>query len=130
MPGFAMLKAPTQLPPLSYMLDDLGSPKTEALAKYLGVSVRSVWAWRARDEAPRPAMLALFWETKWGLSMLDAELVNLSRWQGLHINSMAIENKLLKARVDFLNRGGRGGAANAPFYEASRPIQTRLIGVF
>ena len=35
--------------------------------------------WLKADQAPRAALLALFWETRWGRSAIDADRENLVR---------------------------------------------------
>jgi len=73
------LPTPTQLPGLLAILDDIGNPTPPMLARALGVSPAAVRRWIQHDQAPRPVMLALFWVTRWGLSLADAEAINLAR---------------------------------------------------
>lgn len=109
--------APNHLPPLSVLIDDLHGPRTpEAIGHHLGVSALTVRRWIAKDEAPRAAALALFWETRWGLSALDAQAVNLVR---LHVglnNALRRENATLVARVAYLESVGQFGSANGPLW--------------
>lgn len=109
--------APDQLPPLSVMIDDLHGPRTpEAIGLHLGVSGLTVRRWMAKDEAPRAAALALFWETRWGLSALDAQAVNLVRMHiGLN-NALRRENASLQRRIQRLEALGGFGSANEPLY--------------
>lgn len=74
-----MFFAPRQLPPLVVMLEDLGHPSPDVVARALGVTPRTVYAWMRAGKAPRPAALAIFWETRWGRSQLDAAAVNGQR---------------------------------------------------
>ncbi len=68
----------------------------------------------AKDEAPRAAALALFWETRWGLSALDAQAVNLVRTHiGLN-NALRRENAALLRRIQRLEAIGGFGSANDP----------------
>lgn len=82
-------KLPKYTPPLSLMLSDLGNPHPRHIAKALGVSTRTVYLWLSRDEAPRPASLALFWLTRWGQQWLDADLFNLSTAAQGHAAALA-----------------------------------------
>ena len=109
--------APTQLPPLAMILDDLhGDRSPEALAHHLGVSALTVRRWLKAGEFPRAAALALFWETRWGLSTLDAQAVNLVRMHmGLN-RALKSENATLRQRVARLESLSYG-AANAPTFE-------------
>lgn len=54
--------APASLPIWQTLLDDLGNPPPQRVARMLGVSVRTVYRWNAA----KAAMLALFWLTRWG----------------------------------------------------------------
>ena len=110
--------APTQLPPLSMLVDDLhGDRSPESIGRHLGVSGLTVRRWLKADQAPRAALLALFWETRWGLSALDAQADNLVR---LHVglnNALRRENATLRRRIARLE-SLRYGAANAPTWQA------------
>ncbi len=109
--------APNQLPPLSVLVGDLHGPRTpEAIGHHLGVSALTVRRWIAKDEAPRSAALALFWETRWGLSALDAQAVNLVRSHvGLN-NALRRANAALQRRVEMLEALGGFGSANSPMF--------------
>ena len=109
--------APSQLPPLSMLVDDLhGDRSPEAIGRHLGVSGLTVRRWISKDCAPRAAMLALFWETRWGLSALDAQAVNLVRTHiGLN-NALRRENATLQRRINYLESVGHFGSANAPSF--------------
>lgn len=108
-------KAPKVLPALHLMIDDLmGSTSPDALGDHLGVSSATARRWMSCDAAPRAAALALFWETRWGLSVLDAEAVNLVRSHvGLN-NALRRENATLRARIARLELIGQFGSANEP----------------
>ena len=69
-------RLPKMMPPLSMLLDDIGAPSSNQIAKALQVSERHVKAWRASDEAPHLAALSLFWLTRWGQSLIACEAVN------------------------------------------------------
>ena len=107
-------KAPNQLPPLGLILGDLIGPKTpEAIGKHLGVSASTVRRWLSKEEAPRMALLALFWETRWGQSIVDCEAVNQARMQEGLNRALKNENASLRARIARLEAlGGGFGAAN------------------
>ncbi len=110
--------APDHLPPLSVLIDDLHGPRTpESIGHHLGVSGLTVRRWMAKGEAPRAAALALFWETRWGLSALDAQAVNLVRTHvGLN-SSLRRANAALQRRVEMLEALGGFGSANSPMFE-------------
>jgi hypothetical protein len=57
------------------MLDDI--PATTAqIARHLGIKESTLKTYRRTGQAPRPVMLALFWETQWGRSAADTEAHN------------------------------------------------------
>jgi len=111
-----MSLAPAQLPPLHMMVEDLmGDRSPESIGRFLGVSGLTVRRWLKADQAPRAALLALFWETRWGRSALDAQAENLVRSHiGLN-NALRNENAALKRRIARLEALSYG-AANAPSF--------------
>lgn len=113
--------APSQLPPLTMLIDDLhGDRSPDSIGRHLGVSALTVRRWIKAEQAPRAAMLALFWETRWGLSALDAQADNLVRTHvGLN-NALRSENATLRRRIERLEALSYG-AANAPTYTPAEP---------
>ena len=109
-------KAPRLLPPFSVILNNLIGPKTpDAIGRHLGVSASTARRWLAADQAPRAAILALFWETRWGQSIVDCEAVNQARMQEGLNRALKNENATLRARIARLEALGKGfGAANEP----------------
>lgn len=122
-------KAPKHLPPIGVMLADLmGSKKPEAVGKHLGVSASTVRRWLASDEAPRAASLALFWETRWGQSIVDCDAVNQARMQEGLNRALKNENASLRARIARLEALGQGfGAANDPLLVSPHRIDTAKV---
>ena len=108
-----MFKAPTQLPLFADILDDLPA-RTPAIARYLGVTERSVYKWRAANRAPRPAQLALFWETKWGQSLSTTTALNGAMYHAAHVASLEQEIARLKAQLARIERFS--DTANSPIY--------------
>ncbi|MFN3812168.1 MAG: helix-turn-helix domain-containing protein [Roseateles asaccharophilus] len=53
----------------------LGPSDTARIARALGVSESTVWRWK-RSGAPKTARLALWWLSREGHSMWDAEMAN------------------------------------------------------
>lgn len=117
--------APDHLPPLSVLIDDLHGTRTpESIGRHLGVSGLTVRRWMAKGEAPRAAALALFWETRWGLSALDAQAVNLVRSHVALNNALRRENAALMRRIQRLEALGGFGSVNEPFYGSVFPGQS------
>lgn len=106
-------KLPKQLPGMAAMIEDIGQ-RPETIAKALGVSVSTVYRWKAENEAPRTAQLALFWLTSWGLSTLDAELVNTANlYRGLAA-CLQEESEALREQIAGMGKIGDYGCANDP----------------
>lgn len=76
--GEMLNRLPTWLPSLNELLRDIGTPGSERVAKALGVSESTVRRWK-RSSAPKTALLALWWLTRWGHSAWDAEMANRTR---------------------------------------------------
>lgn len=116
---------PSATPSLEDMLHDIGNPKPDEVAKALRVSTRTVRRWRADGNAPRPVMLAIFWLTRWGMSLIECEAINLAQ---LHIGLQRCTREQLEQaraahvaavtelemRLELLVRIGDFGAANDP----------------
>lgn len=112
--------APRATPALSLLLPDLGNPSPREIARYLGVTERTIYAWKAANHAPRAAMLALFWESSYGRSALDCELHNSAMVHKLHADSLARHVVNLETRIARLEKIGSFGSANAPSLVAPR----------
>jgi hypothetical protein len=80
-------RIPRSIPPLSMMLDDLGRPRTAALARALDVSPSTARRWIAADHAPRTVLIGLFWLTSWGRSAVDCEAHNAAVLHATHAAS-------------------------------------------
>ena len=57
------------------MLADIPA-SLDQIAKHLNVSRQTLSRYIRADQAPRPVMLSLFWETRWGRSAADTEAAN------------------------------------------------------
>lgn len=108
---------PANLPHLLTMLNSIGSD--EAVARHLGVSLRTVQKYRREGQAPRCVMLSLFWETPWGISVIDCEAQNDARLSYTSALVLRRENEALRGQVSALEAllaEGKGCAANEHFY--------------
>lgn len=106
------------LPPLSLMLDDMGRPSPAQVARVLDVEPAAVARWVLDDMAPRPAALSLFWVTRWGRSLIDAQAVNGERMARGMLGALERENARLRGELARLLTVGDFGSANDP---AQRP---------
>ncbi|MFY7867165.1 hypothetical protein [Roseateles sp.] len=105
---------PKQIPSLSMMLDDLGNPSAAKLAKALGVCRRTVGRWVADDEAPRAAMLAIFWMTSWGISTIHCEAHNAASQTAVLVAALKRANADLQAKLDSLANSGSTRCPDCP----------------
>lgn len=110
---------PRHTPSLELMLEDLGNPHPRKLAKALGVSERTVRKWRAQEYAPRPAMLAIYWITRWGQNRVHTEAHNEAQLFRGYVNCVKEENEKLRAQLQQLGRIGDFGSANDPSPEVT-----------
>lgn len=122
--GFAVLnRLPRQLPPLSLMLADIGEPKPAQLARLLGVKPATVSRWIAKDAAPLPVLLAIFWLTRWGRSQIDADMTNAAQLHADHARALGLQ--LQETRAQLARLAGLveslAGAANGPLYHVCGP---------
>jgi predicted DNA-binding transcriptional regulator AlpA len=121
-------RLPKAMPTLAEMMHDCGNVKPEELAKALGVSVRTVYRWLEVGNTPRPAMLALFWLTRWGMSATNAEVHNLatlhmglSRSLRSELDQAQQQIKALQGQIQHLGRLGDFGSANDPALGVAGP---------
>jgi hypothetical protein len=110
-----MFKAPNQTPLLSVMCRDLGSRGHAVhVAALLGVHERTVYGWLAKDQMPRAAALALFWETTWGRQWNHANGHTELSLMAQRIEGLKTEVSRLHGRIAYLENIGRFDSANAP----------------
>jgi hypothetical protein len=121
-------RLPKKLPTLKEMMHDCGNASHHEVAKALGVCESTVRLWLKNGKAPRPAMLALFWVTQWGMSATNAEVHNLA---SLHmalsgalrseLGKAQQEIKALQSQIEHLGRLGDFGSANDPAVGVTGP---------
>ena len=110
-----LFRAPRSLPALSALLD--ASPyRPAALAKYLGVSERTLARWRARGAAPRTVELALYWESTYGIQHIEADAFNAACQSAAEAAAWKRECERLAGVVARLETEYDWGSANAPVY--------------
>lgn len=107
--------APRTIPALSQVLPDLGHPSAREIANYLGVTERTVYGWKATDAPPRAVLLALFWESSYGRSALDADLHNAAQVYRILSDSLNHEAQKLRTRIAWLEKNGWFDCSNQPF---------------
>lgn len=104
----------THTPPLSYLLDDIFERDLNKVAKFLGVTPATLKRWKSAGHAPRAAMLALFYESRWGYSLMYTTAFNAETVARQEVDSLKRKNAALLVRIARLEATGDFGAANAP----------------
>lgn len=105
---------PTNTLPLRVLLEDIGSPSAEALGEALGVHRRTVERWLREGSAPRTALLALYYVTRWGRADVHMQAENDARAQAalaFHLKTQLDEARAQLARIGQI---GEFGSANDP----------------
>ena len=109
-----LARLPKATPPLSIMLEDIGSPSAEGLAGAFGVTPKTAQGWIGADHAPLPVLLALFWLTKWGTSEVHARAHNDAVMAGMEANRLRKELEEVQALLAVVGRIADFGSANDP----------------
>ena len=112
---------------LRMFIDELGGIKR--VHRYLGVTERTVHRWLSEGQAPRAAVLALFWESKWGRSQIFTDQVNEIRllYQQVHI----LQDQYQRAKDIVAGlRAIHAGSANEPVFEELPDLSNRHIPTF
>lgn len=105
------------VPALSLLLSDLGDPSQRAIARALGVCPRTVARWIAQDQAPRCAMLALFWVSRWGRDQIAGHAIEGARLAHAMNAALTAENHQLRRELARVLVVGDFGSANDPTLE-------------
>lgn len=111
-----MFKAPTQTPHITTLIDDMPTRDLKRIASHLGLSVDTLQRYKKTGNAPRLVHLALFWESRWGLSVLDCDIWNRETLRLGIIDCLQRENAQLKAQLSRLVALSSNGAANDVFW--------------
>lgn len=123
-------RLPQDMPPFSFMLQDIGSPSAHSVAAAFKVDVRTAKQWMTADRAPHAVMMAIFWVTKWGISVADANAHNDAVLSASTARIRSEEVVRLKAQVAHIERLADFGSANDPLptvkarHGASRPTSS------
>ena len=108
----------THTPPLSLLLDDMFEKNPKKVAKHLGVTVATLKRWKAADHAPKAVMLALFYESRWGYSLLYTTAYNAETMERSRANGLQRTNDALRVRIARLETLGNFDSANEPIWKA------------
>jgi hypothetical protein len=107
-------RLPDGVPSLSRLLSEIGSPSPFYLARAMQVPLETAEQWIVDDDAPRAVMLALFWLTKWGVSIIEAEAHNDAILQAQLAAASRMEAADLRVALERVERIADFGSANDP----------------
>lgn len=115
-----MFRSPTAagLPSLDLLLGDIATDP-QRISKHLGLSHSTLKNYIRAGQAPRPVMLSLFWESRWGRSTADTEAANWAAVQYRRAQIAERQNAALLRQIAVLEGelATRGhGAANGPIF--------------
>lgn len=68
-----MFLAPRRFPPLTLLLDAVPASRA-AVAAHIGVTLRTLVLWETHDTAPQAALVAIFLESNYGRSVINADM--------------------------------------------------------
>lgn len=97
------------------------------VSKLLGVEQRTVRRWIRTGTAPRMAYLSIFWESRWGRSIIDSDHHNETQLMSQRIR--ILEGQVVKAK-DIITglRRMQYGTANEPLYDDLRDFDHATAG--
>ena len=94
------------------------------ISRHLGLSEATVLKYLKTENAPRSVMLAMFWESRWGMSWSHADAYNFGQVHYALSQSLQATNKRLLQYIAMLEyelaSKDTGGAANSPVFEPGR----------
>lgn len=95
-------------------VDELGGVKS--VSKFLEVNERTVWRWLETERVPRSAVLALYWESRYGRAQIHTEQVNEIRM--LYRRNCLLQDQYTRAKEIVTGiLKFQGGAANSFVWE-------------
>lgn len=100
------------------MLADIGASDQE-IAKFLDLSIATVRKYKREGQAPRPALLALFWETSWGQNWRQTALQNEAQHAYMQAHFLKHKNARLVKQMLTMEQALKmqNGAANGPVFQ-------------
>ena len=110
---------PAHLPALCYIFDDL-QYDDKHLGRLLDLKPATVKKYRREGQAPRAVHLALFWESRWGVSTIDAVAYNHAQTQAALAASLKRVNARLVKQILTMEKelsAQKNAPANSPIYQ-------------
>lgn len=115
-----MFRSPTGagLPHIQTLVDDLPATRDQ-IAQHLDISSKTLTSYIKAGQAPRPVILSLFWESRWGRSAADTEAAN---WGALYYRQAKISERaqermagiIAALELELSCANVPGAAANSP----------------
>lgn len=110
----------SKLPGFAQLLDAMPDQRPLAVSQYLDIAPQTLRRWRAAQTAPRVALLAMYWESPWGVSLLSSTAQNGAMYARREVDGLKRENATLRGRIARLEALGNFGSANEPMATATR----------
>ena len=82
------------------------------------MTLETLKRWKAADHAPRAALLALFYESRWGYSLVATTAHNGEIFARQECDSLKRTNAALRVRIARLEALGNFESANDPILKA------------
>jgi hypothetical protein len=104
------------------LVDDIGERRA---AEILRVDTRTVRKWSNIDRKPfgnppAAAVLALYWESRYGMAQWDADNLNIHRMVCAELDTCRVRIAALEAALAATEAARSDGAANAPYFTSGR----------
>ena len=108
------------MPHLHSRIDNIGYAP-DAVGRFLDLSPSTMRRYIKDGQAPKPVMLALYWESSWGLGHANADAVNDARRYFNEDLLLRRQVEQLKSAVSLLEHelDRRTGSANSPIFNIS-----------
>lgn len=115
---------PAHLPHLRYILDDLRYSDAQ-LARLLDLKSSTIKKYRREGQAPRAVHLALFWESRWGISTIDAVAFNHAAGNYALAESLNRKNARLVKQILTMEKSLRGIKPHRQTFQFSKLASSR-----
>ena len=102
---FSIEHAPRAVPAWELIIEDLGKPTPDRIARALGIGRSTVYRWSQHGQAPRVACLALFWLTRWGHSLIHTQATNSAMLAAQLARSLDEDRAALQRRLNQATQG-------------------------
>lgn len=119
-----MISAPKNLYGIDIFNLFLHEVTLKRAAKILDVTERTIWRWKSEGKVPKAAVLALYWESSYGRSLVATDHHNEMRLLRARVH--ILEDQFARAKdvitgMKLLNYG----TANAPYFDAQGEFNVR-----